>query len=364
MMKSNSTYPTEPKQNYSLAELRDYFNSLSIAMDLQSDAAFVVDINGTVQIWNKSIESITLVNRVQLLGNNQSQIGMVLYGCEKPTLAELVLTNRVTTQTLYPITQTDTNTYTSSLTFKSGKQQEAAYIITASRLFFRNQLIGVIQVIKSLTSLFEEDLFFNGIKNERLRIAKDLHDELGVLVSTQKIFLNLLKEELKANPRCTEYLEYSLDISNQTISACNRLTSELKSDRYQNTIAQALHSLAKLINSTGLLALDVAVDKRVNGIDEQTQTTLYKILKELVNNTLKHSKARNAKITLNLEANTVSLLYADNGIGIDAAHYSHAPQTIGVKSITERLNGIGAKWQLHTEPQKGIQLNAQIDLRK
>lgn len=358
-MKLGNTHTTEIKQSDSLAEERDYFNALATAMDLQSDAAFVIDINGIVQVWNRGLESITMVDRNQLVGMRLEEINKVLLNLSKPTLAELVLASKTDTQTDYPITQTDDNTF-----ICSGKVQETNRIITASRLYFKNRLVGVIQIYKNPNTLLEEELLFDKIKSERLRIAKDLHDELGVLVSTQKIFLNLLKEELKSNQRCTEYLEHSLDISNQTISACNRLTSKLKSNSYQNNLAQALHNLSVLVNGTGILTLDVVADDHIGSIDERIQTTLYKIVKELVNNTLKHSKARNAKITLNLDAGKLNLFYADNGVGFDLQSKANSLKSNGLTSIADRLNSIGATWHMKSEPQKGLQVNAQIVLSK
>ncbi|KAF5084743.1 hypothetical protein DSECCO2_75920 [anaerobic digester metagenome] len=363
-MKLGNPHITETKQSNTATELTDYFSSLAIAIDLQSDAAFVIDTNGIIQVWNKSLESITMVDRNQILGYKLEEVKKSLLYLDKPTLAELVLANKTSTHVGYPINQTDQNTFTCNLKYISSTKQETSYIVTASKLYLKNSLTGVIQIYKNPNTLLEEELLFDKIKTERLRIAKDLHDELGVLVSTQKIFLNLLKEELKSNQRCTEYIEHSLNISNQTISACSRLTSKLKSNSYQSNLVQALHSLSVLVNSTGMLVLDVDVDDAVGTVDENTQTALYKIVKELVNNTLKHSKARNAKITLNLDADKVNLFYADNGIGFNTQNRTNTVSTTGLTSISERLDSIGAKWQLKTEPQEGLQLNAQIVLSK
>ncbi len=363
-MKLGNPHITETKQSNSATELTDYFSSLAIAIDLQSDATFVIDTNGIIQVWNKSLESITMVDRSQILGFRLDEVSKTLLYLDKPALAELVLANKTSTHVGYPISQTDQNTFTCNLKHISSTKQETSYIVTASKLYLKNSLAGVIQIYKNPNTLLEEELLFDKIKTERLRIAKDLHDELGVLVSTQKIYLNLLKEELKSNQRCAEYIEHSLDISNQTISACSRLTSKLKSNSYQRNLAQALQSLSVLVNSTGMLVLDVDVDDAVGTVDENTQTALYKIVKELINNTLKHSKARNAKITLNLDADKVNLFYADNGIGFNTQNRTNTVSTTGLTSISERLDSIGAKWQLKTEPQKGLQLNAQIVLSK
>jgi signal transduction histidine kinase len=167
-------------------------------------------------------------------------------------------------------------------------------------------------------------------EKERTRIATDLHDGVGQILTAALINYNRLVSRFK-NPTVEDNL-----LADRTLALLNESYDEMRSISHQmmpNSLVKAGLAVAvkEMLNKVQSETLRVTLETQGlhERLDNQTETVLYRILQEIVSNVTKHSGANKLSIQLIKDADGVSLTVEDNGVGFN-------PKVVG-------LNGIGLK---------------------
>ncbi len=181
-----------------------------------------------------------------------------------------------------------------------------------------------------------------GQETERMRIARDLHDEMGGTLSLMKMVINsipcdaLNEKNKKSLARCKELASTSLD-QLRSISH-NLYPPVLCHFGLKDAIEQIVADVNNLEQTHFTL--------HIRGIDESLskplQLTIYRITLELVQNVLKHANAKEAEIRLLAHDDAITIMVEDNGKGINENMY----QGLGLKSIHTRLEAFGGILQI------------------
>lgn len=188
---------------------------------------------------------------------------------------------------------------------------------------------------------------------ERERIGSDLHDEVGARLSS----LRMLIEKQAAQQEKPEavYASSMKHMIDDTIYKTRQIAHNLSphiSGRFG--FYDAMHNLADHINLSGTISLSLTVCE--TGIEGSTAMALYRVLAELINNTIKHAQASGIHITISISDGTIQLHYHDDGIG-----FTHNAATIvkgmGWKNIESRLTMIHATWHIPQKNEKGFHLH-------
>ncbi len=186
---------------------------------------------------------------------------------------------------------------------------------------------------------------------ERKRIGMDLHDEVGAALSTLRIKIEQHAGEVSTAPAVTE--NYKVDIDK--IIANMRHISHALSPRIAGNFGfyDAVHELADGVNRSGAINMQIDFDENNLPVfaNEQAPMALYRVITELVNNTLKHAKAQNIQLTVAVADDAMSMAYSDDGIGI-AVNPGTTERGMGMQNIESRLGVIGATWAVQ-EPEGG-----------
>src|SRR5690606_7978277 len=95
-------------------------------------------------------------------------------------------------------------------------------------------------------------------------------------------------------------------------------------------------------------------EDRINDIDENIKVEIFKILQELITNTIKHARATEVDIQFNLFESSISLLFDDNGLGFDS---EKTPEGIGLANIKSRLKRIKGDFNIDSKPNRGTIVN-------
>lgn len=215
-------------------------------------------------------------------------------------------------------------------------------IQTQSELAQKQEEINT-QKVKSLVQEQELNLIkasIEGQDEERKRIAQELHDSIGGNLAGIKLQLSSLakgSEELKnINSQIDETYQLVRDISHTLIP------KKFK----QNAFTDLVREFANSISKTNTLTVNFHPHpiEKINQLDENIQMELFKILQELMTNTLKHANAKTVDIHLNLIQNDLSLLFEDNGKGFEALKTGDG---IGLGNIKNRIKNL--KGTLHID---------------
>lgn len=192
-----------------------------------------------------------------------------------------------------------------------------------------------------LTKLKEEELksalkVLETKEITKQKIAYELHDRLGVMLATIKLYVGI--EEEKSNSEKTKTnLTKSLDLLQTSINEVRAISSELASPTLEKFgINMAINELVRSINQTNSLTVEYTFSKETQ-INAQLKINIYRIVQELLSNAIKHSKANEIHLKLENTDKNVVLTYTDNGIGFSETQ-SKEQQNVGWKSIYTRLN--------------------------
>lgn len=190
-----------------------------------------------------------------------------------------------------------------------------------------------------------------GQEAERNRIARDLHDGLGGLFSTIKMYLSSTATQ---NPqlRQDELYARSMELVDQAAGDVRKIAHNLMPEVLMKLgLIQAVEGLCQQISKGGLIRVSFQAYGMEDRLTPASEVMLYRILQELLNNIMKHAGATEVIVQFNRHDDRLSVTVEDNGKGFDATDYDSKTGTGigGIKSRVDYLNG-----QMNIESRMGI----------
>ena len=204
------------------------------------------------------------------------------------------------------------------------------------------------------------DSMLKGQEEERSRLAKDLHDGLGGLLSGVKFSLSNMKDNLIITPDNMAVFERSLDMIDTSIKELRRVAHNMMPEMLTKFgLDEALKEYCNTINTTKLLTVkyqSLGMDAR---LDKSTEIIVYRIVQELLNNIMKHAGATEAFVQLIRENDRLNILVEDNGKGFDTALLEQN-KGAGWMNIRSRVEYLKGQLDIHSEPGKGTLVNIEF----
>lgn len=195
---------------------------------------------------------------------------------------------------------------------------------------------------------------------ERERIAGELHDSLGQNLSVIKNQAQLLLRQNGLPPVIRAQVEAISEMTSLVIADMRRISKDLHP--YQLDHLGLTGALNALVESAGNASM-IAFRKRFEPVDDvflrEAAASLYRIVQEGVNNILKYSGAKNARITLERDLQEALLVIEDDGRGFNP---DEARQGMGLKNIAERARILGGRLKLDSSPGHGVRIELAIPI--
>jgi len=190
---------------------------------------------------------------------------------------------------------------------------------------------------------------------ERKRFAEDLHDSLGVLLSTLRLYINEIADENISEER-QSLIKQSNNILDDAITNARNISNNIMPAALKNNgLENALRSFCDKINSSGNIQIEVESINFKKHHKNTVEITLYRILTEMINNTLKHAEASLVKISLSENNNKIFITYKDNGKGFDYQLMLNSPDKgMGLDNAISRINSIDGTCIVESEVGKGF----------
>jgi PAS domain S-box-containing protein len=180
-------------------------------------------------------------------------------------------------------------------------------------------------------------------EKDRKQFAADLHDDLGPTLSSIKLHLGLL-EHSKDPSRFTETLKICNDQLTEAIAKMRIISNNLMPrliERYG--LEASVQSLISTIQTDGIFSVDCISNLGKKRFLGQVELHFYRIISELINNTVKHAGATKAQVQLKYSGNLLRLYYFDNGKGYDVKNLDEKKTGLGIGNILQRVNLIDGK---------------------
>ena len=200
-----------------------------------------------------------------------------------------------------------------------------------------------------------------GQVEERTRLAKDLHDGLGSILSSAKFSFNNMKERLIITPENAAAFEKGMDMLDKSISELRRVAHNLMPEALTRFgLDTALKDFCNSVAQSGALDLNY----QSFGLSEATlpdvvSSAVYRIVQELVNNILKHADATTALVQLIRNNDTLSIAVEDNGKGFDTSILNNN-NGMGYLNLKNRVAYLRGTIDIQTSPGKGTSIYIEI----
>lgn len=237
-----------------------------------------------------------------------------------------------------------------------------AYRNYKSRQKLQQTRIDELEKEKQLTAI---EAVLKGEEQERTRLAKDLHDGLGGMLSGIKHSLSSMKEYMPMIPDHAQAFERNIDMLNSSIKEMRRVAHNMMPEilvRYG--LDTALKEFCNELNSSGVINANyqsIGMDK--GAIEQTVAVTIYRIVQELVNNAIKHATASAVLVQLNMLAQEqlLTITVEDNGKGFDTALLKQS-SGMGWSNIQNRVDFLKGKLDVNSAPGKGTSVLIEINI--
>lgn len=223
--------------------------------------------------------------------------------------------------------------------------------------------------LKTAELQYQKDLLkaiINSQEEERKRIGMDLHDEVGSNLSSLRLMIENFADENIEGLTITQFSKKCKNTIDGIITDVRDISHNLSpivNDAYG--LYDAIYDFCAEINMSGKVAVDISVDKAAEEIklEHFTKLSLYRVIAELINNTIKHAEAKNIFISIFLSGNLYKIVYKDDGKGI-SQEINAVKKGMGEKNIKSRLDSIGAAYIIRSNPGKGFEIDIDLPIHK
>ncbi len=183
-------------------------------------------------------------------------------------------------------------------------------------------------------------------ERERKRFAKEIHDGLGPLLYTIKIYLNEIYSEDISIEEKAKLINFTNEMLDDAVSNIRTISDNLMPTVItEYGLIKAIESLVKKINISDKIKIKFTCNNNMLKLDKAIEMILYRITEELINNTLKHASASTAEIILDVSSSKLILDYNDNGLGcIVNEELLDSKNGMGLKNIISRSKTINANY--------------------
>jgi PAS domain S-box-containing protein len=204
-------------------------------------------------------------------------------------------------------------------------------------------------------------------EEERKRIAFELHDDTAQYLAILKLQLDSIihSGEIKS-PKLLEKLEYLEKDAGRAVDDIRRYSHELRPGVLEHLgLLAALEQMAEDISKLNLFEIKVEVEGIEPALSEDVKLGFFRVAQEAINNIRKHAKASRATISLQFKDNQARMVVIDDGVGFDtqeSASRSKGKGSLGLMSMQERANLIGASLKIESNPGQGTTIKVEMPL--
>jgi len=230
----------------------------------------------------------------------------------------------------------------------------------SQKQIIQQQRINELETEKKLTAT---EAVLKGEEQERTRLAKDLHDGLGGMLSGIKYSFQNMKGNLIMTPDNQQAFERSMDMLDSSIKEMRRVAHNMMPEALVKFgLDTALKDFCNDINQNGIVKIDYqSIDMESAGIDQTTAINIYRIVQELVNNILKHASAKSVFLQVTNTNGQLSVTVEDDGKGFDTSILT-LEKGMGWNNIQSRIKFLNGKIDVQSDPGKGTSIHFELNI--
>jgi len=201
----------------------------------------------------------------------------------------------------------------------------------------------------------------SAIETERTKIAREIHDEFGTLLTALNIDLSWLVSKLPGDMRTLrERITKDVEMVNSAIKMVQRITSELRPGLLDHLgLSSAVEWQVKEFGNRTGIDYDISIDMKTDKLNKDLSVAIFRILQESLTNITRYAEASKVKVSLAENDSILSLEVSDDGKGISEAQLSDG-NSYGIMGMRERVQYYGGVINIKGEPNKGTTVTVKV----
>ncbi len=341
------------------AALRESEERYRELFENSKDAIYMHDLSGRYVSANRAAEELTGYQRAEILGKHYSNFISPRYlrearenFCRKIDL---------------PIE----TIYEAEVVCKNGTRKP---VEVSSRMIYKEgQVIGVQGTVRDISERKRaEDVLktysrrlLEAQEVERQKIARELHDEIGQVLTAVR--LNLQSIKISANGNAESRIDESMSIVDQALRQVRELSLELRPSLLDELgLVAALRWYSARYSLRSGIETSVTCESEINRIPHEVSTACFRIAQEALTNSARHSKATKANVSVERRNGELRLTIQDNGVGFDAGLFLNGmgSSALGLRGMQERALAVGGHILINSDVGKGAEVKVIVPLKK
>lgn len=199
-------------------------------------------------------------------------------------------------------------------------------------------------------------------EEERKRIAREVHDELGQMLTALRMEISMLRMSFAGdNPQLSKHIQKAMGMVDKTIQVTRDVATSLRPAAIDMGVRHSLEWLASNFIEHSAISCDLSFSNREFNLDEEKAIVIYRIVQESLTNIARHAKASKVHISLECDADECILVVQDNGSGFDTT----APkklQSYGLLGMQERISLLDGEMSITSTHGQGTKVTVHIPL--
>jgi PAS domain S-box-containing protein len=205
----------------------------------------------------------------------------------------------------------------------------------------------------------------NTEESERKRFATDLHDSIGPLLSSINLYLSSLSKVNSVEDK-DNIIKASVEAVNEALVSIREISNNLSPHILNDFgLEKAIRAFTNKINVSQTINISFHAEHMEERLNQQVEVVIFRVVNELINNTIKHAKASNIEINLAKEGNLLSLIYIDDGIGFDTKMINAGTSNgMGLYNVLSRIRSLNGTHRIKSNPERGgMMALVEVDLK-
>ncbi|MEO8163812.1 MAG: PAS domain-containing sensor histidine kinase [Betaproteobacteria bacterium] len=346
---------------------------LAASVDSAMDAIISVDENQHIVLFNRAAEQMFRCRREEVLGTSLDRFLPSRFRTSHRSHIEQFGRTGVTSRrmgdvtTLWAVRADDSEEFPIQASISQAIDGDHHYYTVILRdITVRKQYEDELKARQTeLRKLSAQVL--EAREEEKTRIARELHDELGQLLTAMKMDLGWIRDRVGAgDPELgmkTARMSQTLD---QTVTSVRRIAADLRPLMLDDLgLPDAAAWLVEDFGKRSGINCEFKLvhDQDIADFERNVANTVYRALQESLTNVSRHANAKNAWILLRVDESGIRLEIEDNGSGISDADLTK-PQSLGLKGMRERVFNIGGVLEVTNAPRGGTRVSLFVPLRR
>ena len=223
--------------------------------------------------------------------------------------------------------------------------------------FSRKKIVKIAVEKKNQEIYYQKEILQSVIQTqeeERMRIAQDLHDDISSKLNIVSLNTHLLKTPNLSESEHNEITNNIIDLTKKALENSRRIAHDLLPPVFEKFgLHAAVEELVLEFSTAKNVQINYENELDFSVLEVNKQLHIFRILQELLNNSMRHGKATIISITFVSKNKQNTCLYIDNGVGFNAS-LGNQKRGIGMQNIESRVNYLGGKLTVQSEINKGV----------